>query len=136
MSTPRGIRNHNPGNLELGQKWQGLAPVQTDGRFCQFTAPIWGIRALARVLITYHRRYKVNSMATAIQRWAPDNENNTAAYIQSVAAHSGLPARAPIRLSTPEILVRIVPAIIAHENGQQPYRPELIREAIALALET
>ncbi len=136
MSTvPRGIRNHNPGNLEWGQKWQGLVAHPTDRRFCQFVHEVWGIRALARVLVTYYRRYKINSVATIIRRWAPPNENNTQAYIDSVCSHSGLAANTPLRVDTEAILSRLVPAIIAHENGEQPYRAELIREAILKALE-
>lgn len=137
MSTyvPLGIRNHNPGNIEHGQRWVGLAEKQNHARFCTFTEPVYGIRAMARVLVTYYRRYKINSVATIIRRWAPPNENNTQAYIDSVCSHSGLPANTPLRVDTEAILSRLVPAIIAHENGEQPYRAELIREAILKALE-
>ena len=34
--TARGIRNKNPGNLEQGESWQGLAENQSDSRFCVF----------------------------------------------------------------------------------------------------
>ena len=52
---PRGIRNNNPGNIECGSPWQGLRTQKerTDNRFAQFTDPVFGIRALACVLITY-----------------------------------------------------------------------------------
>ena len=34
---PRGIRNHNPGNLRRSaDPWQGLATTQTDEEFFQF----------------------------------------------------------------------------------------------------
>ena len=50
---PRGIRNHNPGNLrKSNDPWQGLAPDQTDPDFLQFESSKWGIRALARTLIS------------------------------------------------------------------------------------
>ena len=54
--TPRGIRNNNPGNIECGSPWQGLRPQneRTDNRFAQFADQVFGIRALACVLITYH----------------------------------------------------------------------------------
>ena len=54
--TPSGIRNNNQGNIEWGSPWQGLRPQneRTDNRFAQFTDPVFGIRALACVLITYH----------------------------------------------------------------------------------
>ena len=48
---PRGIRNNNPGNIRHGANWQGLNPKgrDIDSAFCVFTAPIYGIRALAKV---------------------------------------------------------------------------------------
>ena len=39
---PRGIRNHNPGNIRHGDKWQGLSAEQTDSSFCVFDAPEYG----------------------------------------------------------------------------------------------
>ncbi|HCQ3021998.1 TPA: hypothetical protein OHP99_004980, partial [Escherichia coli] len=63
MKTPRGIRNNNPGNLDKGSPWQGLAANPDEPRFCTFKDPVWGIRALAVTLITYHdkRRAKDGS---------------------------------------------------------------------------
>ena len=54
MKTPRGIRNNNPGNLDKGAPWQGLVNNSSEPRFCTFKDPVWGIRALAVTLITYH----------------------------------------------------------------------------------
>ena len=44
-SLPRGIRNHNPGNIKLGTAWDGLSDEQNDDVFCQFKEPVWGLRA-------------------------------------------------------------------------------------------
>ncbi|MFI3272941.1 MAG: structural protein, partial [Pseudomonadota bacterium] len=54
---PRGIRNHNPGNIRHGDDWQGLRDTQTDKNFCQFVSPEFGIRALARVLMNYEKKH-------------------------------------------------------------------------------
>src|SRR5690606_5584704 len=84
---PRGVRNSNPGNLEWGDPWQGLVPVEqrTDSRFCQFVTPAYGIRALALTLITYYDRHRISTVEDAISRWAPPVENDTLAYQNAVA---------------------------------------------------
>ena len=69
--TPRGIRNNNPLNIELGDQWQGLAASQTDGRFAQFQAPEYGFRAAAKVLNTYQNKHGLTTPRQMISRWAP-----------------------------------------------------------------
>lgn len=127
---PRGIRNNNPGNIDrTGVPWQGMAPDQsTDSRFIVFAAPEWGIRAIARVLRSYAARGLV-TIQQVISTWAPPKENNTQAYIAFVSQEVGLPANAPIG---PQHMPAIIAAIIKHENGQQPYPPELIAKGIEL----
>lgn len=136
MKTPRGIRNHNPLNIERGQPWQGLRSVQTDARFAQFESPDYGIRAAARILINYGKRYGIRTVRQVIARWAPEPENNVDAYVAHVASASGLPADVPLALDEPLTLQRLLPAMILHECGQQPYPPHVIANGIRLALET
>ncbi|WP_333676764.1 structural protein [Dyella sp.] len=133
---PRGVRNNNPGNLEKGQKWQGLAPAsqQTDPRFCVFTAPEWGIRAIGVCFQTYQRREGLKTLRQMISRWAPDNENDTDGYVQDVARRTGEDPDKPINVLDLSILKGIVLAIIWHENGEQPYSQNLIDQAIALVV--
>ena len=51
----RGIRNNNPGNIRHGgSKWQGMSETQTDDEYIQFDDPVYGIRALAKLLKNYH----------------------------------------------------------------------------------
>ena len=133
MTKPRGIRNHNPGNLENnGIGWQGLAAQQTDPRFYQFTAPVWGIRALARTLKTYRERHGLTTPHDIISRWAPSFENNVYAYASAVASALGVDMYDYFD-DTPANRLALVKAIIRHENGQQPYPDSLIREGIARA---
>lgn len=129
--TPRGIRNNNPGNLRHGSPWQGLAPRQTDPAFCVFVSPLYGIRALARTLLTYERRHGLSTIAALIGRFAPEAENDTAAYAQAVARACGVAPDAPI--SVRDELPGLVAAIIRQENGVQPYGVALIGQAIRLA---
>lgn len=129
--TPRGIRNNNPGNIELGDPWQGLSGQQTDGRFAQFNSPEYGIRAMGRVLNTYQTKHGLKTPREIIARWAPAGENNVGAYVNSVARHSGLDPDQPVNLSRDG--GRLVAAMIQHENGQQPYSEEVISRGLQMA---
>ena len=131
---PRGIRNHNPGNLrKSNDPWQGLAPDQTDPDFLQFESSKWGIRALARTLIAYQDRIGLRSIKSIIYRWAPPNENNTSAYIQSVAKKLDVTPDEPINVHDYKILQPLTLAIISQENGQQPYTDTEIDAGLVLA---
>lgn len=131
---PRGIRNNNPGNIRRnGDPWQGLAKDQTDREFFTFQSAIYGIRALARLLITYQDKYGLCTIEGIITRWAPAVENNTTAYIQSVARRTGFSALFALDMHCFDHLKPIVEAIIQHENGQQPYSDAEITKALVLA---
>jgi len=137
LKPPRGIRNRNPGNIRRGpSKWKGLAPdtEQTDPDFCVFRAPEWGIRAIARILITYRHQHRARTIAEVIATWAPSSENNTAAYIAAVAKETGHGAHEIYDYTARPELERLVRAIIRHENGQQPYSDAVIKAALDLAL--
>ena len=90
--TDRGFRNNNPGNIDRGTiKWQGMAADQSsDPRFVVFTDPKWGIRAIARLMLTYSNQYGLHTVRGLIGRWAPPSENNTDAYVSSVCQWTGL----------------------------------------------
>ncbi len=131
---PRGIRNHNPGNIRRnGDPWQGLSERQTDIEFFTFKSAVYGIRALARTLITYQDKYDLHSIRQIISRWAPPNENNTEAYISSVAADAGFDADQPLNVHRFAHLLPLTKAIIRHENGQQPYTDIELTKALVLA---
>nr|DAI87195.1 MAG TPA: virion protein [Caudoviricetes sp.] len=118
---PRGIRNHNPGNIELGKdKWQGLAAVQDDGRFAKFKDPTWGIRALAIILINYQDKYNISTIAKIINRWAPKVENDTESYIREVCEDTGFTRNEKLDMHDYRDLRPVVEAIIRHENGRGP----------------
>jgi len=133
---PLGIFNKNPGNIEKagGQKWQGLAPKsqQTDPVYCIFSDPVWGIRAIGVDFQTMQRRDGLKTLRQMITKWAPPNENDTEAYIADVARRSGEDPDKPINLLDLNVLKGVVLAIIWHENGQQPYPPGVIDQAMNL----
>ncbi len=133
-TSPRGIRNNNPGNLRKTEtQWQGLADQQLDPDFFMFKSPIYGIRALARVLIAYQVKHGLRTIQQIIERWAPPNENDTAAYVAAVAADTGIPADKPLDMHAYTDLKPLVEAIIKHENGQQPYTGAQVDKALVLA---
>lgn len=119
---PRGVRNNNPGNIRIGDNWQGLAPMQEDGSFCQFSDAKYGIRALAYLLLkSYHIKRGLNTVRKIINRWAPPSENDTASYVMQVAKAMQVGADEAIDLTKEFALAGLVAAIIKHENGAQPY---------------
>ncbi|WP_454890006.1 hypothetical protein [Serratia quinivorans] len=130
MATPRGIRNNNPGNLDRGDPWQGLVDNQSEPRFCTFKDPTWGIRALTVTLITYHDKRKakdgsrIDTIREIITRWAPPHENDTEAYIRTVAKAVGVPADMEVSLHDYGTIRPLVEAIIRHENGRGPLKNE------------
>jgi len=135
---PRGIRNHNPGNIEKGDPWQGLAPdgpggQSADPRFAVFQSPEWGIRALARVLITYQDRHGIRTPAAIARRWAPPPENDAAAYGRQLARSLGVTPETPLDLHAFPVMRPLVEAIIRQENGQQPYDALTLNEGLRLA---
>jgi hypothetical protein len=148
QSKPRGIRNYNPGNLERnGTRWQGMALDQSgDPRFIVFSHPAWGIRAIARTLITYQdaRRAKdgsrIDSVREIVERWAPAHENDTDAYAKQVAKALGIgPDDEAVDVYDFATMRALVKAIVRHENGPGPlpgghwYGDGLIAEGLALA---
>lgn len=130
----RGIKNNNPGNIDKGQPWEGLAPVQSDPRFCTFIAPEWGIRAIHKILQAYHNKYNIQDIAHYIARWAPPQENNTPAYIEHVdKVVTEATADEPINIMDPGTAYHMVVGIIAHENSGYAYADEIIWKGLKLA---
>ena len=118
---PRGIRNNNPGNIRLNHiRWQGQKPVQSDADFVEFIAPADGLRALMKVLLTYQRKYGLDTVESIINRYAPPHENATDHYIHHVCKKMGVRRRDVISLENRALLTLLAKAIIRHENGAPP----------------
>ncbi|ECJ2221568.1 structural protein [Salmonella enterica] len=135
MNTPRGIRNNNPGNIRWGDDWRGLVPKsqRTDKDFCQFIKPEYGIRAMIVILRNYQRKHGLNTINGIINRWAPANENNTQAYIASVAKATDATPAQRIDTGDSRFMMKLLQAIIRHENGVQPYEFDVFVKATELA---
>lgn len=118
---PRGIRNNNPGNLvRTSIDWEGKVPLSDnpDGRFEQFYFLVWGIRAMMRDIINDYNKGK-KTVTALISEFAPSFENNTAAYIASVASTIGVTPYQTIQNLDAAKVIAIAKAIVMVENGQQ-----------------
>ena len=133
--TARGIRNNNPGNIRWGDEWKGLVPEtqRTDKSFCQFKSAGYGIRAMIIILRNYQRKHGISTISGIINRWAPTNENDTQSYINSVAKAMGVDPDQRIDISDSRFIMKLLQAIIQHENGDQPYSFDVFVKAIDLA---
>lgn len=118
---PRGIRNNNPGNIRLSPaRWRGQKPAQGDPAFVEFETPVLGLRALMILLLTYYRRYGLDTVDSIINRYAPPHENATDHYAYAVARRMGVRRQQRLHLPDPETLVSLARAIVRHENGPAP----------------
>ena len=80
-----------------------------------------GIRALARNLRAYRDRLGARSVRDYINRWAPPNENNTAAYIANVAHACAVGPDDPIDIDVRRVLAALVTGIVSVECAGNPY---------------
>lgn len=77
----------------------------------------WGYRAMFVLLYTYQRRYGLNSIEELIGRYAPQSENDTAAYIATVSRQSGTAPDELINTLHVDVMLPIVGAMSRVENG-------------------
>lgn len=146
---PIGVRLNNPGNIEWGSPWEGLVKrelsryfstgTKQQQRFCEFTEPAFGIRALALTLITYYDKRlaadgtKIDTVREAIARWAPSFENNVEAYASAVAKQMGVHPDQMINFKDYDTIRGLVVGIIAHENGGYAYPAAVVDEGLRRA---
>lgn len=129
---PRGIRNNNPLNIRIGNKWLGEVPCPTDNQFEQFTRMEYGVRAGFVLLRRYIERYKLNTISTIITRWAPPSENETARYIMAVEKFSSILKDSELQFSDRERMIALVDAMIRVECGR-PIERDIINQAYDMA---
>lgn len=134
QSLPRGIRNNNPGNIRRNAiRWEGMKARQTDSEFVQFTAPVYGFRALVRILKNYERRGLI-TVREIISTYAPSTENHTEKYIAFVSGR--LQVSPDQELNLAQNLLSLIKAITAFEQGAAFatfYRDDTIQGGIVLA---
>lgn len=136
----RGYLNKNPGNIDFlpperawrGQVGREIRPNNNPGRFAVFETHTLGIRAIAGQLTVNQQRHGCNTVRKQINRWAPPNENDTEAYIRSVARSVGVGPDANIDVRQYPVMLAMVRGIIDKELGGIPYTDEEINSGLEL----
>lgn len=122
---PRGLRNRNPGNIRRSAvRYKGEAE-SGDAAFKAFRTMAWGYRAMFVLLHTYRVRHGVATLRGMIARWAPPSENDTEAYLRTVARRSGIDPDAAIDTRDQPAMTCIVAAMARVENGTEPDEKEI-----------
>lgn len=123
---PRGLRNNNPGNIRRNSDvFQGEVNPSRDQQFKQFKTMAHGYRAVFKILSNYYRNYKLDTIRKMIGRWAPENENNTAAYVSLVSSYAGIEPDDLICFDR-EQMIRIVAGMSRVENGREADMSDVI----------
>lgn len=111
---PLGLSQNNPGNL---RSW-GSNPISRG--FAQFKSVQEGLSAMAGNLVAYANRGQ-DTIRKVISAWAPATENDTSKYISDVTKQLGIDADQKMNLKNPEVMSRLMDAIIRKEQGFQPF---------------
>ena len=121
---PRGYRNNNPLNVRYNARnnWLGKVTPNTDrnNAFEQFRSMPYGYRTALYLIRKYIRTYNCDTLAKIISKWAPANENNTAAYIQHVSEMTGIAPSQYVSPTNKEQLCKLAYAMSIVENGNTP----------------
>lgn len=110
----RGMRNNNPGNIEYGNFAKKHGATGSDGRFAIFPTMEAGQAAMQELLRSNYLDAGKDTISKVISKYAPPKENNTAAYIASVAKQTGI---GPDQKLSEANLPALAAAISRHENG-------------------
>ena len=123
---PRGLRNNNPGNIRRNSDvFQGEVNPSRDQQFKQFKTMAYGYRAMFKILSNYYRKYSLTTIRKIIGRWAPENENNTSAYVSLVSSYAGIGPDDQISFDR-EQMIRIVAGMSKVENGREAEMSDVI----------
>mgnify|MGYP006916059114 CR=1 FL=1 len=125
---PRGIRNCNPGNIRISKtRYKGEVVPSQDVAFKQFQSMEYGYRAMFVLIHYYYKVLHLTTVRQIISRYAPENENNTNAYIRHVADAILRGPDSEIDISSMDEMVLMIAAMSKVENGV----PANIDEVIA-----
>lgn len=113
------IKNNNPGNLEIPG---GVA-------FQKFPDAMAGLVAMAKQLELYAKRGNDTVMGI-VNTYAPAGDhNNVPAYIQDIMKRTGFSATEHLNLKDPQVLSKLMSAMVWHEQGRNPFSATLIPSA-------
>lgn len=117
-TSPRGIRNNNPGNLNYVGQSGATKESGENGRFAVFESMRDGISALYKQIQLYLSR-GVNTIESVVNKYAPaDDNNNVQAYIRQLVGATGKQADEKLSGEDTETVFKLIRGIINHENGK------------------
>lgn len=132
----RGMAICNPGNIRISdQHWLGKITPSADPDFETFDSIEHGIRAIAKILLTYDSE-GVDTITGIINKWAPPSENPTAAYIDNVCDRTGFNADAQLDLTSIGDLQPVITGMIDQEQGGNVCTDDQIKAGCLMALDT
>tara|TARA_A100001515_G_scaffold140251_1_gene135763 strand:+ start:18648 stop:19181 length:534 start_codon:yes stop_codon:yes gene_type:complete len=120
-SADAAIYNNNPGNIRTSPtQWNGEVTKPGEA-FERFESMPYGIRASAKILRTYGKKYGIDTINKIIDRYAPpeDNNPNNANYARHVSNGSGFGVDEKIDLNDPQVLMKLMRPIFEFENGRK-----------------
>ena len=132
---PRGIRNNNPLNIRIGNKWFGEVDNPTDHEFEQFKEMKYGVRAAFIILWKYLYRYRLKTVKEIVKRWAPASENNVESYVRTVIQSQGLKQNETLDFENYTQMRLLLRGMCLAENGQYIADSD-IQEGYDLAVKT
>lgn len=118
---PGGFAN-NTGNIRAtpGVSFPGQGAPQNG--FMTFDTPQSGVNAQFKNLASYAQQNPGMTVAQAIAKWAPPNENDTQGYIRQVAEGTGINPGMPLGevLKDPAVGAQLLDAMTRKEKGGLP----------------
>lgn len=133
-SLPRGLRLCNPGNIRISSTpWHGKVTPSRDSEFETFDTMENGVRAMTKLILTYHTKYGLSTINDIISRYAPPSENATDAYIQAVSEKVGIDPDAELDFTDQQEITDLIAAIIRHEQGK-PIEMAQVETGVGLAI--
>ena len=110
----RSFRNNNPGNLRFSPFTKKRGAVEADG-YSRFPTPIQGTACILDLLAA--RSYRNLTLAGAINRYAPSDDNNIPReYADYVASRSGIAPDRVLSTLSPFEALRLLEAMIRFEG--------------------
>jgi len=108
LSKPTGEQaGNNIGNIRNGK----------DGAFGASQGVEGDVNAIVDNLKAYKSKHGIDTLESAISRWSPPNENDTARLIADASKLTGLDPKAKIDLDNPEIQKALTFAIVKQEGA-------------------